>query len=51
MNDTVGLFRSVDTHWGQSTYEAVKDIVKREGVLGLYGGLGSSLWGIAVTNG
>lgn len=35
----------------QTTYEAVKDIVKREGVFGLYSGLGSSLWGIAVTNG
>lgn len=35
----------------KSTYEAVKDIVKREGVLGLYSGLGSSLWGIAITNG
>lgn len=36
---------------GQTTYQAVKDIVKREGILGLYSGLGSSLWGIAVTNG
>jgi len=45
------LFESVDTDWKQSTYEAVKDIVKREGFLGLYSGLGSSLWGIAVTNG
>jgi len=35
----------------KTTYEAVKDVIKREGVLGLYGGLGSSLWGIAITNG
>jgi solute carrier family 25 (peroxisomal adenine nucleotide transporter), member 17 len=31
--------------------EAVIDIVKREGLLGLYSGLESSLLGIAVTNG
>jgi len=31
--------------------EAVIDIIKREGVLGLYSGLESSLLGIAVTNG
>ncbi|KAF9247103.1 peroxisomal membrane protein PMP47B [Melanogaster broomeanus] len=31
--------------------QAVLDIVKREGVRGLYGGLSSSLVGIAVTNG
>ncbi|OCH94540.1 mitochondrial carrier [Obba rivulosa] len=35
----------------KSTYEAVKDIIKREGFLGLYDGLNSSLLGIAVTNG
>jgi len=35
----------------KSTYEAVVDIIKREGVLGLYSGLNSSLLGIAVTNG
>jgi len=35
----------------KTTYEAVRDIIKREGVFGLYSGLGSSLWGIAVTNG
>ncbi|KAJ7498952.1 mitochondrial carrier domain-containing protein [Mycena latifolia] len=35
----------------KSVYQAVLDIIKREGVLGLYSGLGSSLWGIAVTNG
>jgi len=32
-------------------YQAVVDIIKREGVLGLYSGLNSSLLGIAVTNG
>ncbi|EGN93068.1 hypothetical protein SERLA73DRAFT_190233 [Serpula lacrymans var. lacrymans S7.3] len=32
-------------------YQAVLDIIKREGVLGLYSGLNSSLLGIAVTNG
>ncbi|KIJ70501.1 hypothetical protein HYDPIDRAFT_105242 [Hydnomerulius pinastri MD-312] len=31
--------------------QAVLDIIKREGVLGLYSGLSSSLLGIAVTNG
>lgn len=35
----------------KSTSQAVLDIVKREGVRGLYGGLNSSLLGIAVTNG
>ena len=35
----------------KSTYQAVLDIIKREGVLGLYSGLNSSLLGIAVTNG
>jgi hypothetical protein len=34
----------------QSTYQAVVDIIKREGPLGLYSGLSSSLLGIAVTN-
>jgi hypothetical protein len=32
-------------------HQAVLDIVKREGVAGLYSGLNSSLLGIAVTNG
>lgn len=32
-------------------YQAVVDIIKREGILGLYSGLSSSLLGIAVTNG
>ena len=35
----------------KSTSQAVLDIVKREGIRGLYGGLNSSLLGIAVTNG
>ncbi|KAK7061703.1 peroxisomal membrane protein [Favolaschia claudopus] len=35
----------------KSTYQAVLDIIKREGILGLYSGLSSSLLGIAVTNG
>ncbi|PCH40761.1 mitochondrial carrier [Wolfiporia cocos MD-104 SS10] len=35
----------------KSTYEAVLDIIKREGLLGLYSGLNSSLLGIAITNG
>ncbi|KDQ64474.1 hypothetical protein JAAARDRAFT_28106 [Jaapia argillacea MUCL 33604] len=35
----------------KSLYQAVLDIIKREGVLGLYNGLNSSLMGIAVTNG
>jgi len=35
----------------QSTYQAVLDIIKREGLVGLYSGLDSSLLGIAVTNG
>ncbi|KAJ7368284.1 mitochondrial carrier [Mycena albidolilacea] len=34
----------------KSTYQAVVDIIKREGPLGLYSGLSSSLLGIAVTN-
>jgi len=35
----------------KSTYQAVLDIVKSEGIGGLYSGLESSLLGIAVTNG
>ncbi|KAF8913872.1 mitochondrial carrier [Gymnopilus junonius] len=35
----------------KSTYQALLDIIKREGILGLYSGLGSSLLGIAITNG
>jgi hypothetical protein len=35
----------------QSTVEVVRDIVEREGLLGLYAGLNSSVVGIAVTNG
>ncbi|KAH6914933.1 peroxisomal membrane protein [Coprinopsis sp. MPI-PUGE-AT-0042] len=35
----------------KSTYQAVVDIIKREGITGLYSGLDSSLLGIAVTNG
>ncbi|KAK7676143.1 hypothetical protein QCA50_020893 [Cerrena zonata] len=35
----------------KSAYQVVVDIIKREGVLGLYSGLNSSLLGIAVTNG
>ena len=35
----------------QSTYEAVVDVLKREGFFGLYSGLNSSLLGIAITNG
>ncbi|KAI0320780.1 mitochondrial carrier [Amylostereum chailletii] len=35
----------------KTTYQAVLDIIKREGVTGLYSGLSSSLLGIAVTNG
>jgi hypothetical protein len=35
----------------QSTYEAVADVLKREGFFGLYSGLNSSLLGIAITNG
>ncbi|KAJ7781259.1 mitochondrial carrier domain-containing protein [Mycena metata] len=34
----------------KTTYQAVLDIIKREGPLGLYSGLSSSLLGIAVTN-
>ncbi|KAG5646586.1 hypothetical protein DXG03_002889 [Asterophora parasitica] len=36
---------------GISFYQVVIDTIKREGVLGLYSGLNSSLLGIAVTNG
>ncbi|KAJ7047392.1 mitochondrial carrier domain-containing protein [Mycena alexandri] len=35
----------------KTVYQAVLDIIKREGPLGLYSGLSSSLLGIAVTNG
>ncbi|KAI0036849.1 mitochondrial carrier domain-containing protein [Vararia minispora EC-137] len=35
----------------KTTYEAIRDIISREGVVGLYDGLSSSLLGIAVTNG
>jgi len=35
----------------KSTYDAIVEIIKREGVLGLYSGLNSSLLGVAVTNG
>jgi adenine nucleotide transporter 17 len=35
----------------KSTYQTIVDIIKREGVLGLYSGLNSSLLGIAITNG
>lgn len=35
----------------QSVYQAVVDVLDREGILGLYSGLSSSLLGIAVTNG
>ncbi|KAJ6485000.1 mitochondrial carrier domain-containing protein [Mycena vitilis] len=35
----------------KTTYQAVLDIIKREGPLSLYSGLSSSLLGIAVTNG
>ncbi|KAF9481961.1 mitochondrial carrier [Pholiota conissans] len=35
----------------KSTYQAIVDIIKREGILGLYSGLNSSLLGIAVANG
>ncbi|KAM5534456.1 hypothetical protein V8D89_011923 [Ganoderma adspersum] len=43
---------AVETRREQKTpYEAVLDIIKREGFLGLYSGLNSSLLGIAVTNG
>ncbi|KAF8326699.1 mitochondrial carrier domain-containing protein [Cantharellus anzutake] len=35
----------------KSTYEAVIDIIKSEGVAGMYSGLNSSLLGIGITNG
>jgi len=35
----------------KSAYQAIVDIIRREGVLGLYSGLSSSLLGVAVTNG
>ncbi|KAI0284873.1 mitochondrial carrier [Russula brevipes] len=35
----------------KSTYQVVMDLLKRDGFLGLYNGLNSSLLGIAVTNG
>ncbi|KAH9927314.1 mitochondrial carrier [Fomitopsis serialis] len=35
----------------KSVYDAVVDVIKREGIRGLYSGLSSSLLGIAVTNG
>ena len=35
----------------QSTYQAIVDVLRREGLFGLYNGLNSSLLGIAVTNG
>ncbi|EIW61383.1 mitochondrial carrier [Trametes versicolor FP-101664 SS1] len=35
----------------KTTHEAVLDIINREGILGLYSGLSSSLLGVAVTNG
>ncbi|KAF9009094.1 peroxisomal membrane protein [Cyathus striatus] len=35
----------------RTAYQAVVDIIQREGVLGLYSGLNSSLLGIAITNG
>jgi adenine nucleotide transporter 17 len=43
---------SVDSSKHQkSTYQAIIDVLKSEGLLGLYSGLSSSLLGIAVTNG
>jgi len=35
----------------KTTYQAIVDIISREGITGLYDGLSSSLLGIAVTNG
>lgn len=40
-----------DVHVPQTIYQAVLDIIKKEGVLGMYSGLSSSLLGVAVTNG
>lgn len=40
-----------ETKESKSTYRAVADVLKREGFLGLYSGLNSSLLGIAITNG
>ncbi|KAF7288253.1 hypothetical protein HMN09_00485700 [Mycena chlorophos] len=34
----------------KSIYEAIVDVIKRDGLAGIYSGLGSSLLGIAVTN-
>ncbi|CCM03343.1 uncharacterized protein FIBRA_05472 [Fibroporia radiculosa] len=42
---------AVETKEHKSTYEAILDIIRREGFFGLYSGLNSSLLGIAVTNG
>jgi len=42
---------AVDKNESRSISQAVVDIIKREGVAGLYSGLSSSLLGIAVTNG
>jgi len=43
---------AVETNSEQkSVCHAIVDTVKREGVLGLYSGLSSSLLGVAVTNG
>jgi len=40
-----------ETKENKSTFEALVDVLKREGFFGLYGGLNSSLLGIAITNG
>jgi len=43
---------AVKTHnENKSVYQAVVEVLEREGILGLYSGLSSSLLGIAVTNG